>query len=409
MRWLSLWMLAAAPLLAAAQAPLTLELLSPRDDPARTTAESVNLLGRTLPGTVVRVGGELVTVFATGVFARDRVPLTPGFNTLHIEARGADGQTLSRQWQIERVSPPPSALWPADRLWLDGASLQPAQTLQVAPGEGVEVSLRATPQQRVEARLPGQTWRPLVETSTGRYRAWLVFGDSQERSAAPVQVRVSALALPRLTRPRRIGALTAGTAGLWRIDPERLFVVGPEGAALVQKIEPRAQQVYERAKREWPWVGVIAVWYFKPASDVIPGWAACSRSSQCWSSAVSSVKSWGASVITCWLSRRLRVSSCGGFKRDARRRYRLSPSVASSRWSCWRSVCAAVMSRPMASLPRLPAFCTSAVCCSRRLRSPARASSRSAWLAISVNSVSSVSCRSCSPSNCWRWRADSFC
>ena len=233
MRWLSLWMLAAAPLLAAAQAPLTLELLSPRDDPARTTAESVNLLGRTLPGTVVRVGGELVTVFATGVFARDRVPLTPGFNTLHIEARGADGQTLSRQWQIERVSPPPSALWPADRLWLDGASLQPAQTLQVAPGEGVEVSLRATPQQRVEARLPGQTWRPLVETSPGRYRAWLVFGDSQERSAAPVQVRVSALALPRLTRPRRIGALTAGTAGLWRIDPERLFVVGPEGAALV--------------------------------------------------------------------------------------------------------------------------------------------------------------------------------
>ena len=26
-------------------------------------------------------------------------------------------------------------------------------------------------------------------------------------------------------------------------------------------------QVYERAKQEWPWVGVIAVWYFKDASD----------------------------------------------------------------------------------------------------------------------------------------------
>ena len=26
-------------------------------------------------------------------------------------------------------------------------------------------------------------------------------------------------------------------------------------------------QLYERAKRDWPWVGVIAVWFFKPADD----------------------------------------------------------------------------------------------------------------------------------------------
>ena len=233
MRGLLPWMLLAAPCLAAAQLPLTLELLSPREERSSTSAEFINLLGRTLPGAVVQVGGAPVTVFGTGVFARDRIALAPGLNTLLIEARGADGQTAARTIEVERVAPPQPALWPPDRLWLDGASLQPAQALRVAPTEAVEVSLRATPGQRVEARLPGLAWQPLFESRPGHYRAKLFFGQREELAPAPVQVRVSARTLPLAKSPRSITALTAGAVGLWRDNVERLFVVGPEGAALV--------------------------------------------------------------------------------------------------------------------------------------------------------------------------------
>ena len=76
-----------APHAAAAQALPALQLLSPRPgEPATTTRDHVHVLDRTLPGATVRVAGEAVTVFATGVFARDRVPLQPGANTLVIEA-----------------------------------------------------------------------------------------------------------------------------------------------------------------------------------------------------------------------------------------------------------------------------------------------------------------------------------
>ncbi|MDP1902307.1 MAG: N-acetylmuramoyl-L-alanine amidase [Rubrivivax sp.] len=223
------------PGLAAAQGLLTLELLSPREDPASTPREVVHVLGRTAPGAQVRVGGEPVTVHATGVFARDRVPLAPGVNHITIEARSADGQTLVRTLEIERTPPPPAVQWPTDRLFLDGASLRPDQALRVAPGEAVEVAVRATPGQQVEARLPGQGWQPLAETgpASGRYRARLGFTGGDDIEAAPVQVRIRGVALPRSAGPRAITALTPGAAGQWRADPERLFSVGPEGAELL--------------------------------------------------------------------------------------------------------------------------------------------------------------------------------
>ena len=224
---------AAAPLLAAAQMPLTLELLAPRDEPAVTTREFVNVLGRTAPGAQVRVGGEPVTVYATGVFARDRVALVPGPYRIRIAAVGVGGQTLERTLDIERQAPAAPAQWPSDRLWLDGSSLRPAALHRVAPGEGVEVAVRATPGQRVEARLPGQRWWPLVEAEAGRYRALIAFVGSDDVQPAAVQVRVTPVALPRSAGKRPLNALTPGEAGQWRADPERLFAVGAEGADLL--------------------------------------------------------------------------------------------------------------------------------------------------------------------------------
>lgn len=228
---------------AAAQSPVPLEVLSPRPDtPATTVRDHVHVLGRTAPGASVRVGGEAVTVFATGVFARDRVPLQPGANTILIEARLPDGQSLQLPLQVERTAPAAPPPPPPGPLWLDPGSLRPAEAVMLAPGETVEVAVRATPGQRVEARLPGQkAWQALAERgSSGRYRALLGYAGSDEMAGAPVQLRLSAADArpPRArgkaaARPKPLSVTTPGSVGQWRADPERLYAVGPEGAELL--------------------------------------------------------------------------------------------------------------------------------------------------------------------------------
>ena len=275
----ALWMAlsAGATLLpggAAAQGPAQLLVLSPQPGTAAATTvrDHVHVLGRTAPGATVRVAGEAVTVFATGVFARDRVPLQPGANTLLIEARLPDGQTPQVSLQVERSAPAAPTSAPRAGLWLDAASLRPAEPVMLAPGEAVEVAVRATPGQRVEARLPGQAaWQPLAERGdggrgVGSYRALLSFAGTDGRAAGPVQVRVSAAAgtvasaaatalaaTParktgergeqgkqrqggQSARPAAATALTAqapGAVGQWPADPERLYSVGPDGAELL--------------------------------------------------------------------------------------------------------------------------------------------------------------------------------
>ena len=230
-------------------APPPLDVLAPVATGAPTTREFVHLLGRTAPDAQVRVAGEPAPVYRTGVFVRDRLPLALGLNTFTLEATGADGQVTVRTLQLERVAPPPPVQWPADRLWLDGSSLRPDQAERVAPGEPVEVAVRAAPGQQVLARLPGQGWQPLVEASPGRYRAALVFAAAGDVEPAPVLVRVTnrpqtlgaagtKTTAPHSNRnraaaPAAVQAQTPGAAGQWRSDPERLYAVGPEGAALL--------------------------------------------------------------------------------------------------------------------------------------------------------------------------------
>ena len=212
----------------------TLDLLAPADPRAGITRDSVNVLGRTAPGSTVRVGGVAVTVYATGVFVRDRVPLALGPNSIRIDATSATGQTLERLLEIERTPPPPGAVWPDDRLWLDGSSLRPAETLRVAPGEPVEVAVRATPGQQVQARLPGQeAWQSLLEHTPGSYRALLRFDGTADVEPAPVELRLDGAALPRSARPREVLAMSFGSVGAWRADPQRLVVAGPDGADLL--------------------------------------------------------------------------------------------------------------------------------------------------------------------------------
>ena len=71
---------AAPPLASGTTAPagtgFTLDVLAPGEGGTHTAREFVNVLGRTTPGALVQVGGVPVTVFATGVFARDRMNVT---------------------------------------------------------------------------------------------------------------------------------------------------------------------------------------------------------------------------------------------------------------------------------------------------------------------------------------------
>ena len=203
-------------------APPPLDVLAPVANGAPTTREFVHLLGRTAPDAQVRVAGEPAPVYRTGVFVRDRLPLALGLNTFTLQATGADGQVTVRTLQVERVAPPAPAQWPADRLWLDGSSLRPDQDLRVAPGEPVEVAVRATPGQQVQARLPGQGWQPLAEASPGRYRAALAFATSGEVEPAPVMVRVLARSLPAAAQRQGYGVAEGRVLGLGNRELRRI-------------------------------------------------------------------------------------------------------------------------------------------------------------------------------------------
>jgi N-acetylmuramoyl-L-alanine amidase len=216
-----------------------LQILAPLE--TTTAREQTHVLGRTAPSTRVWVAGEPAQVFSTGVFVRDAVPLVMGKNLVPIEALASDGTRQQQSLQIERVAPKPAVVWPDDRLFVDGSSLRPDKTLRVAPAEGVEVTLRATPAQQVWARLPGQPgWQKLHEPAPGQYRALLRFTQAVDIEPGPVQVwLLPARSKPPSTAarrgPQRLGLLTQtpGAVGLWSDETERLYRVGNEGVELL--------------------------------------------------------------------------------------------------------------------------------------------------------------------------------
>ena len=50
-------------------------------------------------------------------------------------------------------------------------------------------------------------------------------------------------------------------------SPDQIAGYGMFGLTSLEDQARYVPQLYERAKRDWPWVGVIAVWFFKPADD----------------------------------------------------------------------------------------------------------------------------------------------
>lgn len=212
-----------------------LVILSPREAPASTVREYVNILGRTVPGASARVAGTHVPVYATGVFVRDRVPLQPGLNRIAVEVRQADGSTAQRVVEVQRTAPPPPPPGPpADRLSIDAEQAQPTELRQLAEGEGVDVAFRGTPGMLAEMRPAGhKAWQSMEEISPGRYTARLVLQGPRDIEPRPVELRLSARRGAALKGPRTLTARTRGAVGLWPGQVQRLALTGPEGAGLL--------------------------------------------------------------------------------------------------------------------------------------------------------------------------------
>lgn len=238
----SAWRLGAAALVLvlafaarASEAP-PLQVIAPAELASATPREIVNVLGRTAPGARVRVGGQEVPVYATGIFVRDRVPLVMGTNRIRVEAEAPGGGQASLDVTVERTPPPaPPAPIPTDRIVMDLGSIQPQAVLRLAPGETVDVRLRGTPGLKAEARLPGQSWQVLAEDKArpGLYRADLALATGPDTEPQPVDLRLSAPRQTALHRQRPATARSAGTVGRWAAEALRLFTAGPDGADLL--------------------------------------------------------------------------------------------------------------------------------------------------------------------------------
>ena len=239
----ALALLAAAAASAASVEAVPLQVLAPTAQASTTTREFVHVLGRTRPGMRVTVAGEAVTVYATGVFVRDRVPLRPGLNRIRVEASdpagaGAEPPRSHAEivLEVQRLPAPEPPPPPArDRIDFDPASVQPRELLRVAPGEPFEVGLTATPGLRVQARLPGGEWQPLPEDPSrpGRYAAALHLGEGPDTEPAPVQLRLLAPRTLELEGPRQRVVDAPGAVGRWLPSTWHLATVGAEGADLL--------------------------------------------------------------------------------------------------------------------------------------------------------------------------------
>ena len=149
-------------------------VLTPREPQSTSSQSMLNVLGRTVAGARVWVAGEPVTVYATGVFARDNLPLAMGPNRVLIEVQMPDGNWLQQTVLVTRETPVPPPAPPGEAL--DPSTLPPATSpphLYVAGPTGVQL-LHGLHQVRLGgpflAELPAGTLLPVSGQLGQHYR-----------------------------------------------------------------------------------------------------------------------------------------------------------------------------------------------------------------------------------------------
>ncbi len=222
------------PLFAQPEAP-SFAVLAPDSGDTTTTREFVNVLGRVPKNAKVTVGGKPASVFSSGVFLLDRVPLTPGPNRIEVVAESPGGARESATIAVERVAPADTVAPVRRDLFIESKTIEPDQNLVVAPAEPVEVAFRGTPGMIAEAKLPGEPWRRLDEAAdtdttqpSGQYRGILVFAANDEVASQPLRVRLRAQG--RVAGRRILEVRADARIGQWDAKRVRLVRVGNDGA-----------------------------------------------------------------------------------------------------------------------------------------------------------------------------------
>ena len=230
--------LAVAALAAPAQLAGALEVTSPRGAVTTTQSPAVNVLGKADKDATVTVNGVPASVFSSGIFVLDQVPLSMGENKLEVVESKAGAADAVTTLTITREIPPPPPETTASRslLFVPG-SLEPSTALILQPGEVVALAATATSGHTVSARVAGRSLpldeqrHPATGLPTGVYRAnFVVPTVADDVEATSVVFRIEAAGT--VEGARELEESAAGSLTIWAPDRVRLMRVTSDYASV---------------------------------------------------------------------------------------------------------------------------------------------------------------------------------
>jgi N-acetylmuramoyl-L-alanine amidase len=174
---------------------LYMRFVSPRRDTMRSNSPRAHFAACTNPSARVFINGKEVKVYASGAFVAS-IGLSVGVNPLHVVARGANGDSLVRDFVFVRPEPPkPLTHEPAV---IDTQSIEPRQDLWLGEGDILEVKFRGSPGYKayfdiedVESGIPmleldARDGNGVSGVYVGRYKV----KESDEARDVPIRVRL---------------------------------------------------------------------------------------------------------------------------------------------------------------------------------------------------------------------------
>lgn len=190
------------------------------EEGTETTGKVTHLLGRTHPGNRIKIGNEHVTVYATGAFARDNIPLEMGANKIPVSIVSEDHPTtVTRYFTIVRKEPvSPKEI---DTITI----LEPQEDMALLPGEILEIKIKGPSQGEASVTLweKDRLTLPLKEgiekDSKGVYTAVYRIPSDTIREPLPIQVRFQ----KKNVRPR-IDLKQESKAKIEVWDPTRISI-----------------------------------------------------------------------------------------------------------------------------------------------------------------------------------------
>jgi len=203
-------------------------------------------------GSTASIGGVPVSVYGTGVFVRDSIPLQMGQNAISIEYKQPTGAATSSTVTITRVAEPaPAAPPPTLPLFIDAKTAEPADNTALAPGEDVELTFNGAPGNTAEFRVAGSDWLPMHEQfdaatnqPSGTYRAAYALpypGPAHDPdTSSPVLFRLSssrAAEEPTSSRGRRGDRETTASQPIYAESPGRVATWPREGAPRMYRVK----------------------------------------------------------------------------------------------------------------------------------------------------------------------------